>query len=588
MSFNARSLLHKIDELRTLLPQWPEQPQVIAVSETWSRPFEKSPAYDIDGYTIYRADRTSKSGGGTCLYIRDGLDHSLLLTTMEDGLESVWVSLPCDNKHLVIASIYRPPSADAKCSCHQLEMTLKKSREAVDTPLEFLLLGDFNAKHSVWCSTDPTDAAGESLDALFRVYGFEQLVTFPTHLYRETLSSCLDLVVTTCPADTSSVYSIAPIGHSDHVTIVGNISFPLPTCTTLPSKAAQSWCWRQGNVAAAREALSSALAGHTAADFSSLDDCWKSWKKIVIACLKQNCQQSRKAPHKQNIQPPRPWITPHLKDQINVKHKLYRLYLAQRTPAAWDAFKQQRSTVTKLLRGAKSEYVCSSGDVQIPRLHTLIRSLTSSKTSSTPATITVDGHSVSGQTNQAEEFNKFFVSQSQKSVDPSTSQDLPQILSPPASTSLDALTATVPSVEKTLRQLDPRKSAGYDGIPTRILKEAAAELAPSLTAIFNASFAQGIIPQEWRDATITPVHKKGDRKSLTNYRPISLLSVISKVQERIVYEQLYAHVAPYIPVHQSGFRPNDGTELQLARLIHQISEARDSGKSCSRILFLRP
>ena len=586
ISFNARSLLHKIDELRTLLPQWNKQPEVIAVSETWCNPSEKSAAYNIDGYTIYRADHSSRSGGGTCLYIRDGIDHSLLFTTLDDGLESVWLSLPYGNRHLIVASIYRPPSADVDSSCHQLEMAIRKSRNSINAaPSEFLLLGDFNAKHTEWYSADSTDAAGESFNALFRTYGLEQLVTFPTHLYRGSLSSCLDLVATTCPSDTSSVYSIAPIGHSDHVTIVGDILLSLPSCTLPPLQLTHLWCWRQDNVAAAREALSNALAGYAIADHSSLDECWQNWKHVVITCLKQHCQQPHKAPHKPLIHPPRPWITSQLKEQINIKHKLYRLYLAQRTSTAWCAFKQQRNTVTRLLRESKSAYVCASGDVHAPRLHTLVRSLTSSTNTNLPPTVAVEGRDVSGQASQAEEFNKFFVSQSQKSVDPNTSQDLPQIRTPPASTSLTAFTATVSSVEKALRDLDPRKAAGYDGIPTRILKEAACELAPSLTHVFNASFAKGHIPQEWRDATITPVHKKGDRKALTNYRPISLLSVISKVQERIVYDQLYNHIAPYIPVHQSGFCPNDGTELQLSRLLHQISASRECGKSVISCFF---
>ena len=122
-------------------------------------------------------------------------------------------------------------------------------------------------------------------------------------------------------------------------------------------------------------------------------------------------------------------------------------------------------------------------------------------------------------------------------------------------------------------------------IPTRLLKEAASELAPSLSALFNLSFETGQTPQEWRDATVTLIHKKGTKSSPTNYRPISLLAVVFKVQERVVYNRLYSHIQQHLPTHQSGFRQRDGTVLQLARINHEISAHRDSGHHVSACFF---
>ena len=132
-------------------------------------------------------------------------------------------------------------------------------------------------------------------------------------------------------------------------------------------------------------------------------------------------------------------------------------------------------------------------------------------------------------------------------------------------------------MEDLLQQLDTSKSNGTDDIPTQLQKEAASELAPSLSALFNLSFETGQTPQEWRDATVTPIHKQGTTSFPTNYRPISLLLVVSKVQERVVYNRLYSHFQQHLPTHQSGFRQRDCTELQFARFNHEISIHRDSG-----------
>ena len=64
---------------------------------------------------------------------------------------------------------------------------------------------------------------------------------------------------------------------------------------------------------------------------------------------------------------------------------------------------------------------------------------------------------------------------------------------------------------------------------------------------------------EWKEAVVVPVFKKGSNHLLTNYRPISLLNIVSKVQERIVFNKLYKFLSPILAAHQSGFKKNDGT-----------------------------
>ena len=74
--------------------------------------------------------------------------------------------------------------------------------------------------------------------------------------------------------------------------------------------------------------------------------------------------------------------------------------------------------------------------------------------------------------------------------------------------------------------------------------------------IFNQSISQGKLPEDQKQARVTPLFKQGDRDDVNNYRPISVIPVVVKVFERIVYEQLYAYLEEYdlICKHQSGFR----------------------------------
>ena len=86
------------------------------------------------------------------------------------------------------------------------------------------------------------------------------------------------------------------------------------------------------------------------------------------------------------------------------------------------------------------------------------------------------------------------------------------------------------TVEQTLRQLNPTKATGPDGIPARVLKACSAELARPLSNLFTCCLRSGIQPQQWKVANLIPVHKRKSKSSPSNYR----LSILSKVMETIV------------------------------------------------------
>ena len=103
--------------------------------------------------------------------------------------------------------------------------------------------------------------------------------------------------------------------------------------------------------------------------------------------------------------------------------------------------------------------------------------------------------------------------------------------------------------------------------------------------LFNMSFESGKIPTEWKKALVVPVFKRGDKSLPMNYRPISLLCIVSKVQERIVFNKLYRFLHSILSLHQSGFRKADGTEFQLVRLVQQWSEILDASQYVGAVFF---
>ena len=108
--------------------------------------------------------------------------------------------------------------------------------------------------------------------------------------------------------------------------------------------------------------------------------------------------------------------------------------------------------------------------------------------------------------------------------------------------------------------------------------ETSEQIAPSLTLLFNKSLEEGVFPDEWKLANIVPVYKKDDRQYVENYRPISLLTIISKVLERCVLVRLRDHLLEILDCTQHGFIPGKSCVTQLVEVIDYIGALLDSGK----------
>ena len=140
--------------------------------------------------------------------------------------------------------------------------------------------------------------------------------------------------------------------------------------------------------------------------------------------------------------------------------------------------------------------------------------------------------------------------------------------------------------KKQLQKLDVNKASGQDGIPALVLRNAAAELASPITRLFQLCFNKGHMPAQWKVADVIPCHKKGDKHSSSNYRPISLLSVLSKVMERLINKAMWKHLDNHklISDQQFGFRAGHSTSDALTyvaqRLTNTINNREEARVVC--------
>jgi len=121
------------------------------------------------------------------------------------------------------------------------------------------------------------------------------------------------------------------------------------------------------------------------------------------------------------------------------------------------------------------------------------------------------------------------------------------------------------------------KSPGVDNIGPKILKEISSEIVPALTYIFNLSFSAGLVPESLKLAKVIPVFKKGDQTEPGNYRPISLLTIIDKILEKLMCTRLCEFLQKYKILYefQFGFRKHHFTVLALLEAIDKIYQYID-------------
>ena len=207
--------------------------------------------------------------------------------------------------------------------------------------------------------------------------------------------------------------------------------------------------------------------------------------------------------------------------------------------------------------------------------------MTSSKqTGHRIAEIKLEDRTINSTPEIAEAFNLHFtnVGPNLASEIPSTNI-VPEAYVTPTDKVFSLQNTNVNKVYKLLKKLDAKKATALDKIPRKLLKLAADIVSPSLTHIFNESMRTGIFPSEWQLAKVSPIFRKGAKTDPNNYRPISVIPIVSKIFEKIIYNQLYAYLNNNNLLNncQSGFWSLHSTLTALLEATNNWSLNIDNG-----------
>ena len=360
------------------------------------------------------------------------------------------------------------------------------------------------------------------------------------------------------PSHLTGCITIPALANSDHLGLSFSISAGSPG-STLKSKCRKVWRYYHANFDHARELLDS-TDWDSVFDSGDVNTCWAAWHStfmdIMGKCIPQVVLHSRR-----NL----PWLTKSVIQAIRKRNSLFRAAKRSKSLASYQRYRAARNHVVALLRLNKSKYFKKLQSKDSKAFWKAIRLL--NKKESLIPTLVSNGYRVESSKEKATVLNHFFHDCFNKTLPPLTPQ--PSLLCPvdcPAD-----LLCSEEEVFDLISSLDTSKSTGPDGISARMLKSVATSITPSITRLFNLSLSTGILPDPWKSARIVPILKSTQNQSSpTNYRPISILPLVSKLLEKHVHQLLFCHLQENYPIssRQWGFLPERSAQSALLSVTH--------------------
>jgi len=278
-----------------------------------------------------------------------------------------------------------------------------------------------------------------------------------------------------------------------------------------------------------------------------------------------------------------PWFTKGLVRSSITKSKLLRKKSQKPTPRNISKYKTYSNIFNKLIRNAKTSYykeqINMAKKCEINLDNTKESNNKHSHNIALPEEFVHQNTTIKNTKQIAFKFNQFFAnigSKLSESVPHSTNR-YTDYLRTPNEHNLFLDPVTPPEIFHVMNQIKTKNSRDHNKLSTKLMQSTMNHTVNPLTHIINLSLSNGVVPNSMKIAKVIPIFKAGDRMHFTNYRPISILPVFSKILEKIIAKKLLTFVDSHSQLyqHQYGFRPAHNTIHPIIHLLNKIAEEND-------------
>ena len=575
LHLNIRSIPKNLHKLERFIENVNFNFTVIGITETWLN-CDNVDCYGMPGYSHYYLYREHKRGGGVSLFINSKLSVKSRddLKVMSNGLEALFVEISKEDsglqKDLILGIVYRPPNQDINLFNECLTNVLSKLR----TERKLIqIMGDFNVNI---LNVNEHLPSSEFLDLMY-ANSFLPLIKKPTRI----TSHGTTLIDNIFYSDVSNVKMLNGLFYtdiSDHLPI---FSINYASQNNKKQMIYKTRVLNDKNISLFTDKLAkcnwnSIFNGPQTSE--TFDMFYDKFQQAYNESFPVKTTTAKYCNRK-------PWLTTAMKNSISMKNRLYLKQLKSPTVENIAQYKRYKCHLNKLTKTAERKHyndLIEQNRQNTKKLWAVIKQvINKKKQNAIPNQFRFGDKIESDKQVIANKFNSYF-----SSIGTTLDRNIPQTNLCPLSyinqnnpQSIHLKEVDSSEVERIIRNLK-NASAGYDGIHSKVVKATYRYYLSPLTHVLNLSIQNGFFPDSMKLAKIVPIYKSGDPMAISNYRPVSILPLFSKLLERLMYNRLISFINKnkILYKYQFGFREGHSTNMALITLIDRISSAIDNGE----------
>ncbi|MBY0581213.1 MAG: endonuclease/exonuclease/phosphatase family protein, partial [Rickettsiales bacterium] len=578
MHVNIRSLKKNFENFINLISETNNYFNVICITETWcsKQDFELNTNLLLPGFKeIFLERNNNKRGGGVLFYLKENIFYTIRsdMSVSDTDQEILTIELINKNsKNIIISCCYRPPTGRTENLSKYLKNCLiEKTRQEKKY---IYIVGDFNLDCFEYSKNQNIK---HFYNNLFNI-GTIPIINRPTRVTTHS-SSLIDNILTTDYFNKSLKKGIIKTDVSDHFPIFFSIKSDY-RINKGGRVMIKKRVFNNNNLKSFKNQFLYEDWSHISFN-DNINVIYDTFIRTFFKIYDTNFPVCEILCKTKDILSP--WITKGLKKSSKIKknQKLYVKYIKTKSEKHKQNYKNYKNLFEKLRKNAKKNYyskLLTQHKDNLKRVWGIMKEITGKQKiipTSLPHTIKVENKIINDTNEIATKFNHFFstIGKNLSEKIPLTNYKLIDNLE--TSNYLQSPSLTFEEFNIAFKSLKRNKSVGPDEINGNVVIDSYDVMKDILYKIFNASIEQGSFPDSLKIAKVIPIFKTGDPTNITNYRPISVLPVFSKILEKIMHNRVYTYLInnKLLYENQFGFKKNNSTEHAILQLTRYINES---------------
>lgn len=566
---NINRFSGKILELELLIDKI--DMDIICLTETWLN--SQKMQFNVHNFVIASMyNRLSTDGGGTLILVKRNLKFKPRMDISATSVERVCEIACTETENYIILCIYRPPSANFMNFLSSMEEALKKvfsSRKSI------VVCGDFNVNVLV------DSVEKQNLLSLFSCFGLETVFNEPTRVTPGS-ATCIDnILVNFDILDRKIITGV----RSDHKGLVVALCYqkrnnqPIINYRSLSNKRLEKF---RLDV----EAKLSKVNKKTKDSNSTYDGLLN----LISNSFQKTCPlKTQKLNYKIRFNV---WATKGIRLSRENLYKLYEQRSYTTNKQFHDYVKTYSALFKKICKIAKSKYINSKitrSNNKIKTIWKIINTETGKiKNYDDVCSLNIQNKIVTDQSMVTREFETFFTNASHLITnhlqsDPDKAESILRQYVNITFPNFNFSHVSSTDMINTFKSLQFKTTEDLWGLSVKSISAIIDSIAPLLSTLFNNCIETGVFPDLMKISKVVPIYKSGTKTDPSNYRPISILPILSKIYEKIIYNQLLSHLISNNVLHsqQYGFTKGKSTQDAGIDLLTKIYKAWE--KSCDAV-----